>query len=147
MPKPIGTIGNVDLISGATRQLTDPDNNSKYKILVAYADAGNHTTFRALGSSSGYVAPAAGFKIKQIVAFANAAGSFDIGYGDTSVTNTVAPTTPIFLTSGTATSNSAAYIGASAAHVVPLDFSIGSGKYPFVKAGSAQVLYVHGYEG
>lgn len=136
-----------DAVIGNERQFANPDNNTKYKVLVAYADAGNHTTFRALGSSGQYSAPAGGFKIKQVLAFTNTAGSFDLGYGDSAVDNTTAPSNPIFLTSGTSTSHSAAYISASQAHTYPLDFSLASGKFPFLKAGQAQVVYIYGIEG
>jgi hypothetical protein len=140
-------VSNEDAIIGKDRTFLNPDDNSKFKILVAYLDAGNNTTFRVQGAGTFYSAPAAGFRIKQVVASLNSTASIELGYANASVDNGAVPSTPIYNTSGTSTPHTSAYLAAAQVHVIPMDFNIPSGKFPFFTSGSAAVIYIHGYEG
>lgn len=147
MAKPIGTLGNVDLVWGGNRQTILPAQTGTVIQLVAWAGANNYSTLRT-SSGADYVASGSGLLLLSVTAAdTNGAGTGGILYalyGDTAVFNSgSAPTNPVYYVSGSTTVTEAFRYGQVVPVTMPFHFLIPSGKYPCFRfvtdAGSAHI--------
>ncbi len=137
MPTPIGTLGNVPSLTVGGRVFTDLTN---LIVLTAAHSAGNLSTLRLPGASSGYQVPAGKtlkiWAIRQYTTSSYVAPT-SLGYGDTDVgyNSGSTPTNPIYYSVGANAYTAGATTGITETSLL---FSVPTGKYVFGSTSGQQ---------
>ncbi|MBA3755768.1 MAG: hypothetical protein H0X02_05850 [Nitrosomonas sp.] len=140
------------MVSFGGRNLIGKEVDDLIILHAVIASAGSYSSLRAPNGTTGYLTTGAlkiiGYKLQE--SETTSVGYFQLLYGDTSVLNTTAPTTPVYMTGAINIWSSGAATGGgsgSALEVNPaegiLDFTVPTSKYPAVlcAGGVARVTF------